>query len=556
MQRHRTKREEEERTPIRTVLVLAALLVVLVILPYAQTVQHAFIDYDDQEFVTENPAVRAGLTGEGLRWAFTTVHSANWMPLTWLSHMIDVTLFGLDPGWHHLVNVLIHALSALLLLLALFRMTGAVWQSAFVAALFGIHPLHVESVAWIAERKDVLSGLFFMLILLSYERYARSGGGKHYLLVLLLFALGLLSKSMLVTVPFVLLLLDVWPLGRTSLALPAAGGPGTVVRWPRVLLEKVPMFLMTLAVSVITYVAQKQGGAMGAMERELLPIEDRVANALVAYVGYMGKAVWPSSLALFYPHPGRTLPWWKIIGAAAVLFALLALSLRHLRTRSYLAVGLAWFLGMLVPVIGLVQVGIQAQADRYTYLPLIGLFVMVTWSAPDLFAWAGANRRTTLAWSAGAVLLALTVVTTLQTSYWKDTITVFQRAVHVVPGNWFALRQLAGALAKEGRTSEAIAQYEEALRTRPRDSKAHNDLAVELAGERRYDEAIGHYQEALAIRPDFPEALNNLGNALALTGRRNEAIMQYRKALALRPGWSVPLGNLNLLTAGESGRQE
>jgi tetratricopeptide (TPR) repeat protein len=529
-------------------LVLSACLVLLVIIPYAQTVTHEFISYDDQEFVTNNPVVRSGLSWDGLRWAFTTAHSANWIPLAWLSHMLDVSLFGLAPGWHHLVNVLLHALSTVLLFFALFRMTGGMWQSVFVAALFGIHPLHVESVAWIAERKDVLSGLFFMLILLAYERYVRLGGVKPYLLVLLLFALGLLSKSMLVTVPFVLLLLDIWPLGRTSLAAPATGLARTPPPWQQLVREKVPLFLLSLMVSIVTYVAQLHGGAMGAMEQALLPFVTRLANAAVAYASYLGKMIWPSSLAVFYPHPGLTLPWWKVIGAVTVLTVITASSLKTLRTRPYLSVGLAWFLGTLVPVIGLVQVGIQAEADRYMYLPLIGLAIMLAWSAEDLFTWAGKHRKQAQAAAGGVAIVVLVVLTTMQVVTWKDSISVFRRAVEVVPENWYAHRALAGALAQAGRPDDAIEQYQEALRLRPRDSKAHNDLAVELAGQHRYEEAIMHYREALRIRQDFPEAHNNLGNALAMVGRSKEAVEQYQRALELRPGWSVPMNSLRILT--------
>ncbi|MEK6743152.1 MAG: tetratricopeptide repeat protein [Nitrospirota bacterium] len=528
---------------------IAFILAVLAFLPYAQTVEHDFIDFDDQEFVTENVMVRSGLTWAGIQWALTTFHAGNWLPLTWMSHMLDVSLFGMDAGRHHLMNACIHALSTALLFLALYRMTGAAGKSAFAAALFGIHPLHVESVAWVAERKDVLSGLFFMLVLIFYERYARRGGTGRYLLVVLLFALGLLSKSMLVTVPFVLLLLDVWPLGRTSLAAAADGSPGLAVPWARLVLEKAPLFLMAIAASAVTYLAQKEGGAMGAMERDLLSFGDRLANAAVAYAGYLGKTVWPSSLAIFYPHPGRTLPWGKVAGAASVLLGLLLFTLRQGRSRPFLLIGWLWYLGMLVPVIGLVQVGIQAQADRYTYLPMIGLLIMITWSAGAAWPPLRDHWSKAVSFFSGAVLLILLAVTTLQVGHWRNTVAVFQRAVEAAPDNWFAQRSLAGALAKRGLAEEAIDRYQAALRLRPRDAKAHNDLAVELAGRGRHQEAIGHYQEALRLRPDFPEALNNLGNALAVTGRRDEAIERYREAVKLRPGWTIVRGNLELLLA-------
>lgn len=526
---------------------IAIILAVLAFLPYGQTFEHDFIDFDDNEYVTENAVVRSGLTWAGVRWALTAFHSGNWHPLTWMSHMLDVSLFGMDAGRHHLMNAFIHALSTALLFLALYRMTGAVWPSAFVAALFGVHPLHVESVAWVAERKDVLSGFFFMLVLLSYERYARRGGTGRYLLVATCFALGLLSKSMLVTVPFVLLLLDVWPLGRTSFAAAADGSRGAAVPWARLALEKAPLFLMAIAASLVTYLAQKEGGAMGAMERDLLPLGDRLANAVVAYAGYLGKTIWPSDLAIFYPHPGRTLPWWKVAGASAVLLGALLFGLRQRRSRPFLLIGWLWYLGMLVPVIGLVQVGIQAQADRYAYLPMIGPLIMIAWSAKAARPRTRDHWSMAVSFSSGAVLLILLAITAFQVGHWRNTVSVFQRAVEVAPDNWYAQRSLGSALAKRGLAEEAIDRYQAALRLRPRDSKAHNDLAVELAGRGRHQEAIERYQEALRIRPDFPEALNNLGNALAVTGRHDEAIERYREALGLRPGWTVARNNLQLL---------
>ncbi len=528
---------------------IAVILAVLAFLPYAQTIEHDFISYDDTVFVTDNPEVRAGLTGEGVVWALTAFHSGNWVPLTWMSHMLDVSLFGLDAGRHHLVNVVFHSLSTALLFLALFRMTGAVWQSAFVAALFGVHPLHVESVAWVAERRDVLSGFFFMLVLLSYERYVRRGGTGRYLLVAVCFALGLLSKQMLVTVPFVLLLLDIWPLGRTALAAAADGSKKKPSLWGQLLLEKAPLIVLTIAASALTFAAQKEGGAMTLMERELLPVGDRLANALVSYVAYVGKTFWPSSLTIFYPHPGRALPWWKITGSAAAFLAVLIVVLRQRKKRPFLAVGWFWYVGMLVPVIGLVQIGMQAMADRYTYLPLIGLFIMVAWSAEDALSLTGVFRKKVMALSAGAVLFSLTALTAVQAGHWRDTITIFRHATSVAPDNWVAHRLLGNALADRGLTDEAIAQYRESIRVQPRNSLAHLNLGVELARQGLHGEAIEHYREAIRIRPKLAEAYNNLGNALAVTGRRDEALERYREAIRLRPGWTVVRGNLELLLA-------
>ena len=523
-------------------------LALAVFLPYVRTVEYDFISYDDTAFVTENAEVLRGLTGEGIAWAFTAFHSGNWVPMAWMSHMLDVSLFGLDAGWHHIVSVIFHTVATVLLFLALFRMTGGVWQSAFVAALFGLHPLHVESVAWIAERRDVLSGFFFMLTLLSYERYVRRGGTGRYLLVIGCFSLGLLSKQMLVTVPFVLLLLDYWPLGRTSLAAAADGSAKEPTPWGRLFREKAPMIALAVAASVLTFAAQKEGGAMTLMERELLPFGARFANAMVSYAAYIGKTIWPSSLTIFYTHPGRTLPWWKVIGSAAVLLTVLIVALRQSRKCPFLVVGWLWYAGMLIPVIGLVQVGMQAMADRYTYLPLIGPFIMLAWSAEDMLSRTGAFRNKVMVLSAGAILVSLAALTTVQAGHWRDTITIFDHAVSVAPDNWVAHRKLGNALADKGLTNEAIAQYRESIRAQPKNSLAHLNLGVELARQGKYEEAIEHYREALRIRPDLAEAYNNLGNALAVTGRRGEAIEQYREALRLRPGWKVVRNNMELLS--------
>ena len=541
--------EPHGTVPGRKLALIMFLLAVLAVLPFAQTVGHDFIGYDDTVFVTDNPEVRAGLSWEGMQWAITAFHAGNWMPLTWMSHMLDVSLFGMEPGWHHLVNVLIHALSTALLFLALFTMTGAVWQSAFVAALFGIHPLHVESVAWVAERKDVLSGFFFMLVLLSYERYVRRGGARRYLLVVLCFALGLLSKSMVVTVPFVLLLLDVWPLGRTSFAVAADGPAGKPVPGSKLLLEKLPFLVMTIAVSVITVAAQREGGAMSLMEREILPFDVRLANAAVSYATYLWKTFWPQSLAFIYPHQGANLSGWRTALSAAVLVSVTLLVMRQFR-RPYLAVGWFWYVGMLVPVIGLVQVGKQAMADRYTYLPLIGIFIMIAWYLKDIVSSATVLRKKIIAGTTGGILLVLLIAATVQASYWRDYPTLLRHATNAVPGNWLAHRMLGNVLSESGSPEEAIVQYRESIRIQPWNSYGHNNLAVELARQGRYGEAIDHYREAIRIRPDYAEAHNNLGNALALSGRRDEAIEQYREALRLRPGWAVVRNNLQLLLEG------
>ena len=384
----------------RNVSIIAALLAVLTALLYIRAGSFAFIIIDDRSYLVTNSHIQHGLTWDGLRWAFTSVSRSNWFPLTWISHMIDVSLFGMNPGYHHLTNVLIHALSTSLLFAALRLMTGSLWKSAFVAALFGMHPLHVESVAWVAERKDVLSGFFFMLILLAYSRYVRRGGGRNYALVLALFILGLMSKPMLVTVPLVLLLTDVWPLGRTELAAPEDGSDWNPLPWRGLLLEKIPLLLLSATSAVMTLIVQQKT----ISSLDILPFADRLSNALVSYVTYLAKTLWPASLAVYYPYP-EAIPPWKPLGAAALLLVVSLAVVLQLRRRPFLALGWFWFIVMLVPVIGLVQVGRQAMADRYTYLPLIGPFVMAVWGMEG-----AARNRPLLQKGACAASLALLAI--------------------------------------------------------------------------------------------------------------------------------------------------
>jgi len=331
--------------------------------------------------------------------------------------------------------------------------------------------------------------------------------------------------------------------------VPSDGSPGRPVPWARLLLEKAPLFVLAATVSVITFIAQREGGAMGLMERELLPFADRLANALISYVAYLGKMFWPTSLAILYPHPGRTVPWWKVAGAGAILIAVLLLVLQQHRKRPFLAIGWLWYVGMLVPVIGLVQVGMQSMADRYTYLPLIGVGIMIAWSAGDAVPRTGPLRTNLLASLSGAVILLCLILSFVQASYWKDTVTLFRHAADASPGNWMAHRQLGNTLSDKGLVDEAMDQYRESIRVQPRNPLAHNNLAVELAQLGRHEEAIHHYREAIRIRPEYAEARNNLGNALAVTGQRIEAVEQYREAIRLRPKWKVPQKNLELLLA-------
>ena len=520
----------------RIVSVLCLLLVLATALVFGQTIGHEFVNYDDGEYVYENPRVAAGLSFTGTAWAFTTVHAANWHPLTWLSHLLDVRLFGLHAGGHHLTSVLLHAAAAVFLFLALLRLTGDPWPSAFVAAVFAVHPLRAESVAWVSEGKDVLSGLFFMLTLWAYAGYARRPfSWVRYLPVAALFALGLMSKPMLVTLPFVLLLLDYWPLRRLS---PATGGGAFAVP-RRVVFEKLPLLALTAASCVATYFAQ--GEAVAPID--LIPLSARIANAVVSYAAYMGQLFIPRGLAVFYPHPGSGLPIEKVVVSAVVLAVVSTLALVWRRRYPYLFVGWFWYLGMLVPVIGLVQVGSQAMADRYTYLPQIGLCLSVAWGGAQLTA-SWRYRRLACGAVAGIALAVLIGLGWRQVSYWRTSETLWTHTLASTGRNFTAHSNLGDALAESGKVEAAIVQYRKALDIRPASAKVNYNLGNSLARKGQVEEAVAHYRRALELAPDHAKAHNNLGIALEGIGQVDAAVVHYRRALEINPGLADALYNL------------
>jgi len=598
-------------------ILIGVALVVAVAAAYGATARHDFVNFDDPAYIYLNDHVTSGLTWANVAWAFTTRTEGNWHPLTWLSHMVDAQLFGVRENGHyrvneqsyinahHLVSVGLHAASAVLLFRLLRRMTaavparpslgggvlarqsssGGVWPSAFVAALFALHPLHVESVAWVAERKDVLSTLLGLVTLLFYVRYARHPSVARYVPVFAFLALGLMAKPMLVTLPFVMLLLDYWPLGRfgyqagevrvprrrSAVAEPALSGradvaypagvakkgtaglpafeaPGTAggeftggniprrcrgLTWHtmgRLVLEKLPLFALVMASSIVTYIVQKQSGAMKFLEH--LPFLTRLANALETCVAYLWSTVWPAGLAVFYPYVER--PLWQGAAAGVLLAAVTALVVWQRRRRPYLAVGWFWYLGMLVPVIGLVQVGKQAMADRYTYLPLVGIFIAVAWGAADLLAgWR--HRAKVLIPVAAAVLVACGIMTIRQANYWADSETIYRRAIDVAPHNALVHGNLGSELVIQGRYSEAVSQYLEALQLTPDDPPLLSNLGYALANLNRLDEAIVEYRKALGLDPDYKAAHNNLGLALFGQGKMAEAAYHYREVLRQSP---------------------
>jgi tetratricopeptide (TPR) repeat protein len=525
---------------------LVALALVLVTLVVYLPVRHCqFLVYDDNDYVRENHFVQNGLTWAGVKWAFATWHSSNWHPLTWLSHMLDCELFGLNPGAQHYVNVLFHAANVTLLLLLLFRLTGALWPSAFVAALFAWHPLHVESVAWISERKDVLSTFFGLLSLLAYARYVErskvqsSTSKVFYGLTLLFFALGLMAKPMLVTLPFVMLLLDYWPLQRFPTRDSAsrrseakADQPSTALR---LTLEKWPFFLLTAASCVVTFLAQSRQSEDTVMALRDFPLDLRAGNALVSYGRYLLKTVWPVDLAVIYPLPGHW-TWMQMtaITVGALLSTVSWLVWRVRRKYPWLFVGWFWYLGTLVPVIGLVQVGSQAFADRYTYIPLIGVFIAVTFGVRDLLMRFQIGVTAPVA-AAALALGGCLVLTERQLHYWQDSESLFAHAVAVTKDNDIAHLNLGVALEQKGRRKEALAEYHESLRLKPDYAHAHNNLANLLAGMGKTNEALVEYQAAVRLAPDLPVMHDNLGLLLAGLGRFDEAMSQYAAAAKLDP---------------------
>ncbi len=508
---------------------IAAALIVITVAAFLPVRHNGFILFDDPSYITRNPQVGAGLTWRGLVWTLTTNTAGNWHPLTWLSHMLDVTLFGMAPAAHHLSSLLLHALTAALLFLVLAAMSGRRWPSALVAALFAIHPLHVESVAWASERKDLLGGLFWVLTLGAYLRYVRRPGAGRYAAVALCLALGLLAKQMLVTLPAVLLLLDWWPLGRTAArrgTLSPANSTPT-----RLIAEKMPLLALSVAAGVATFCVQRGAGAVKGLD--LIPLVPRIFNAAVAYVGYLEKTFWPAGLSPFYPHLGPELSLGSIVGSLAVLL-LVSLGVRLCwRRRPWFALGWLWYLGTLLPVIGIVQVGWQAMADRYTYLPLIGIFIAVVWEADERAGRRHAYRAFAVA--ALLILTALGALTWRQSFFWRNSVSVFTRATSVTPGNMLAEYYLGTAYRLAGHLDEAVRHLREAIRINPRFPGNYTELGVTLSALGDLEGAIWAYERALQLEPESASTHNNLGYALARLGQPERALKHYQTALRIKP---------------------
>ena len=514
--------------------VVCILLAGIVWIAFGQTLRHDFVNYDDGPYVYANPTIINGLTPGNVQWAFTHVHAANWHPLTTISHMLDCQLYGLQPWGHHQTNILLHAAAAILLFLALWRLTENIWSSAFVAALFAIHPLRVESVAWVAERKDVLSGVFFMLTLLAYSRYARSDrfSWGRYTTVLILFALGLMCKPTLVTLPFVLLLLDYWPLRRVR-------SQWSVIRG--LILEKIPLLVLSAASCVATILSQKEAFA----PIRAVPLRERLANAVVAYVQYMGQTIYPAHLAVLYPYSEGGLSVGEVILALLLLLIVSAIFFLCRKAYPFALTGWFWFLGMLVPMIGIVQVGSQPRADRYTYLPEIGLYIVATWGAMELFkSWR--HKREVLAVAALVIIGVFVTFSYFQTSYWLNSETLWRHTVDVTSRNYIAHNNLAGTQLERGQLNEAIANYREALEIKPEVAQVQSNLGNALVRGGNVEEAIVHLQKALQIDPAYPEAYNHMGSALMKKGQAGEAIGYYQKAVQLNTNYADAYNNLGV----------
>ncbi|MGA2914842.1 MAG: tetratricopeptide repeat protein [Sedimentisphaerales bacterium] len=507
---------------------------------YYQVCTYDFVNYDDNVYVYKNPNIQAGITLKSIKWAFTTDYSHMYHPITWLSLMLDWQLFGNNGGGYHFINLVVHIANTLLLFIVLKQMTRAIWPSALAAALFALHPLHVESVAWVTERKDVLSTFFWLLTMWAYVRYVSRPRITSYLLVVIFFVLGLMSKPMLVTLPFVLLLLDYWPLERLGLKHMA-----DVSKQPLLylLIEKIPLFAVVIASCIVTFIVQKKGGAMTTGKNYGFLV--RLANASISYMQYIIKMIWPTMLAVFYPHPGRNVSFIYAGISAILLLAVTILVLRFAKSRRYLVTGWFWYVGTLVPVIGFVQVGDQAMADRYTYITLTGLFIIVAWGLPEL-AGKWPHRKIVLWVSSLVVLSVLAIFAHIQQGYWKDSMTLFQHALKVTNNNFVAHTSMGDALYEQGNIEKAIWHYTEAIRTAPDhiNINAINGLGLSFYKAGRIDEAIDCYKRAIEINPRTVEVHINLGVALAVAGKLAEAAKEYEKVLFVQPQNAIAHNNL------------
>jgi tetratricopeptide (TPR) repeat protein len=528
---------------------IIAVLILATVIAYEPIRNSEFVGYDDPAYITENPYVAEGITSSSIIWAFSKSYAGNWHPLTWLSHMLDYELYGLKPLGHHITNLLLHIANTLFLFLFLRRMTGAIWKSAFVAAAFALHPVHVESVAWVSERKDVLSGLFFMLTLLAYVRYAEKPGIGRYIFMLAAFAMGLMSKPMLVTVPFVLLLLDYWPLERIGRQITDDGGQQKLT-CGRIIYEKVPLFAMSAAICVITFLAQRQDQAIMSLAR--LPLHIRIINAIGNYFNYVAKIIYPKNLAVLYPFPEKMTTDAAIIAILGIAILLI----RFGRGRRWLVAGLLWYLATLVPVLGLVQTGMQSMADRYAYLPSIGLFIMIAWGAEEIFSKVRYSRIISAS-VITTVLIVMILLTRIQAGYWRDSGTLYKHTIEVTKNNFIILGNYGYYLSTQGKHDEAMKYLMEAHSIRPNNLFVRENICIVLLDQNKNDEAIAYINETLQKAENWPETYKlycGLGLAYERKGELSAALKNYNKALELKPDYTPAQNGLASVLAKQKQR--
>lgn len=523
----------KQRMENRKNLIFCLFLSIVTIGIFWQIQDHEFIIFDDPGYIYENKHVIRGLTFEAVKWAFLESHAANWHPITWISHILDFEMYGLDPGGHHRTNLIFHTVNAILLFLVFLRMTGGFWQSAVIATLFAIHPLHVESVAWASERKDVLSMFFLMFTIWAYLRYIENKEIKNYLLVFLFFALGLMSKPMLVTLPFVLLLLDFWPLKRT-------GG-----NLKQLIIEKIPLFGLALGSSVITFFVQQGFGATAL--QKTIQLDQRIFNAIVSYAEYLWKLIWPLNLSIFYPHQGYMLPTWKIFFSAILLIGITVLAVKTIKRTPFVAVGWFWYLGTLVPVIGIVQVGSQSMANRYTYIPLIGIFIILAGGIPYLLKTFRHQKQILIILSL-VVGSFYTFVTWSQVKYWKNSILLFERAIEVVEDEninfAIAHKSLGRSYFKNNEFDKAITSYEKCLVLNPDHWRCYQNIGNVFVEKKEFQKALNYFQLSVKINSNNDSGYNNIGVILQRSGKLDESIELFKKAIKLNPDYVLFYFNL------------
>jgi len=521
-------------------LSISFILIIITFSVYWQTKTFDYINFDDNDYITENRHVQAGLSMGNIAWAFTTTHTGPWIPLTWLSYMFGVQLYGMSPGWHHLTNVFFHITNVLLLFFILNQTTQAIWKSCLVAVLFALHPIHVESVAWISERKDVLSTFFFLLTILGYYRYVKQPAVANFLLTLLLFAFSLMAKPMVVTLPFVLILLDYWPLKRfpTNQSKPSRfKTKGRHIKY--LMIEKVPFLILSLIVSLITFLSHQDIGSLGSWKE--FPFLDRIANSLASYTKYIGKMIWPNKLAVLYPYAQISL--WEMISSFVFIAVVSWYAIRKRHEQPYFIVGWLWYLGTLVPVIGLVNWGSQAMADRFVYIPFIGLYIIASWGISGLLTkWI--QRKIWFVVPTIVIASTLSILSWQQVGHWENSVTLFENSLKKTRNNYIIHNNLGVTLELEEQTEKAIEHYRQALKIKPDYADAHNNIGFALSKIEQMGKAIEHYQQALKKRPNYDKAHNNMGNALYKLDRFDEAIEHYSKALKIKPDFADAHNNI------------